>query len=207
VGLDAHAVVGVLQSPLDALESAIGIFVGIGFGERLFDIGFEVGERFDEFSSGLASIGDAALHPFDRIARRALGQLPSEVVQAVDLVDAGLDRLGARAGQQDIADDFAGGDITDLVEMFRIEFDCDAGGELAFDGRNALEFELEGQGGFGILQAGQIVRGEVPRHEELLRAKLLFLLSDGAEDVDDKTAGLRQVQLRQFRHAECWIYR
>ena len=207
VGLDAYAVVGVLQSPLDALESAIGIFVGVGFGEGLFDIGFEVRERFDEFSSGLASIGDAALHPFDRIARRALGQLPSEVVQAVDLVDTGLDRLGARAGQQDIADDFAGGDITDLVEMFRIEFDCDAGGELAFDGRNAFEFELKCQGGFGILQAGQIVRGEVPRHEELLRAKLLFLLSDGAEDVDDKTAGLRQVQLRQFRHAECWIYR
>jgi hypothetical protein len=33
------------------------------------------------------------------------------------------------------------------------------------------------------------------------------LLSDRAEDVDDNAAGLRQVQLGQFRHAECWIYR
>jgi hypothetical protein len=25
--------------------------------------------------------------------------------------------------------------------------------------------------------------------------------------VDNQAAGLRQVQLSQFRHAECWIYR
>ena len=119
-------------------------------------------------------------------------------------------RLGGfctRARQQNVSDDFAGRHIADLIKMFRIQFDRDAGGKLAFDRRDPVELKLERQCRFSVLESGQIVRGKIPRHQKLLRLELLLLLSDRAEDVDDNAAGLRQVQLGQFRHAECWIYR
>jgi len=125
----------------------------------------------------------------------------------VDLVHAWLGRFGAGASQHNVANDSAGCDITDLIDVFWIQFDRDTRRELAFDWRDAFEFELKGERRVGVLESGQIVRCKVPRHQKLLRLELLLLQSDRTEDVDNDSAGLRQVQLGQFRHAECWIYR
>jgi len=48
-----------------------------------------------------------------------------------------------RARQQNVSDDFAGRHIADLIKMFRIQFDRDAGGKLAFYRRDPVELKLE----------------------------------------------------------------
>ena len=141
------------------------------------------------------------MHPLDGRVRRSLTELSSKVVQAKDLMHARLDVFDAGTRHPDIADDPIGGKLIEIADLPRIEFDVDRRRELASYRRNTFQLKMPLKRGFGLLEAGQILRREVAAHQQLLRSKLFFKLRYRAQDVYDQTTRFRRIQLCQTRHS------